>query len=119
MFRGDEMNIQRPRLGRIKQLHQASEENGPCMFCGKPMKEWKLGEECHAKLRQSCVPMLIHPEMKSAFRQFSRNGRWGTCGDCPCDSNDEPYPEFCSHTKRSDHNLNVDQLVDAHKGSLK
>lgn len=45
------------------------------------------------------------------FRQFSRNGRWGTCVDCPRDTNGDAYPEFCVHTHRYDHNLSVDELA--------
>jgi hypothetical protein len=49
------------------------------------------------------------------FRQFSRNGRWGTCADCPRDSLGAAYPEFCRETSRYDHALNVDQLVSNYK----
>lgn len=63
--------------------------------------------------------MKIHPDMKDAFRQFSRNGRWGTCGGCPRDSNGNTYPEFCGLTNRHDHNLDVDALANSHKTYLK
>ena len=46
---------------------------------------------------------------------FSRNGRWGTCVDCPSDSNGMLYPEFCSNTDRYDHKLTVDGLAEQHK----
>jgi hypothetical protein len=51
------------------------------------------------------------------FRQFSRNGRWGTCADCPREHNDRrrAYPEFCVHTKRYDHLLTVDDLCENYK----
>src|SRR3989344_7096954 len=39
-----------PPLGRIRQLHQAAEEGGPCMFCSKPMRQWQTGEECRNKM---------------------------------------------------------------------
>ena len=49
------------------------------------------------------------------FRQFSRNGRWGTCGDCPRDSENCAYPEFCKNTSRYDHLLDVDGLCQQYK----
>lgn len=36
----------KPPLGKIKLLHQASEEMGPCRYCGKPMSLWKPMEQC-------------------------------------------------------------------------
>jgi hypothetical protein len=57
----------------------------------------------------------IDSSIKDAFRQFSRNGRWGTCSDCPRDSSGNAYPEFCEWTDRYDHNLDVDALADQHK----
>ena len=45
------------------------------------------------------------------FRMFSRNGRWGTCVECPRDVSGEVYPEFCPHTGRYDHQLTLDDLV--------
>lgn len=51
-------------------------------------------------------------EHADKFRQFSRNGRWGTCGSCPFDHRTKTaYPEFCKETNRYDHNLDADQLV--------
>ncbi len=55
--------------------------------------------------------------MKSHFMCFIRIERWGTCGDCPR-SGGEAYPEFCIHTKRYDHNLDIDQLVEQYKRRL-
>jgi hypothetical protein len=55
----------------------------------------------------------IPPEMVDPFLQFSRNGRWGTCVDCPRDSQYRVYPEFCKETKRYDHQLTVEELADA------
>lgn len=49
-------------------------------------------------------------EMGPHFRAFSRNGRWGTCGGCPR-SGPDVYPEFCTDTKRGDHQLTLDGLV--------
>ena len=50
---------------------------------------------------------------RSAFNQFSRNGRWGTCADCPRDSENNAYPEFCKNTKRYDHLLNMKALAES------
>jgi len=60
----------------------------------------------------------IHRDAKSGFLQFSRNGRWGTCGDCPRDSNGIVYPEFCKFTDRYDHNLKLAELVKFHEEHL-
>lgn len=51
-------------------------------------------------------------ERADAFRQFSRNGRWGTCGGCPRDARGDAYPEFCEHTERYDHQLTATQLAE-------
>jgi hypothetical protein len=61
----------------------------------------------------------IVPEMREAFLQFSRNGRWGTCADCPRDVDERAFPEFCVNTDRYDHQLTVDFLVEQHKIRLK
>jgi hypothetical protein len=53
---------------------------------------------------------------KEAFKQFMRNERWGTCGSCPRDSEAVVYPEFCVNTKRYDHNLTIEKLVEFFKG---
>jgi hypothetical protein len=50
-------------------------------------------------------------ELSDAFRQCSRNGRWGTCGGCPRDRENHAYPEFCGDTKRYDHQLTVAELA--------
>lgn len=49
-------------------------------------------------------------EMSKHFVCFSRNGRWGTCGDCPRDTVGNPYPEFCVYTSRGDHKLDIEDL---------
>jgi hypothetical protein len=49
------------------------------------------------------------------FHCFARNGRWGTCGFCPKDGHHNVYPEFCEHTDRYDHHLNVDALANQFK----
>ncbi|HEY6117456.1 MAG TPA: hypothetical protein VI172_16000 [Candidatus Dormibacteraeota bacterium] len=51
-------------------------------------------------------------ERADAFRQFARNGRWGTCVDCPMDRRGDAYPEFCEHTTRCDHRLTADGLAE-------
>lgn len=57
------------------------------------------------KLRNAVRRIGLH------FHMFARNGRWGTCGDCPRDTADNIYPEFCPNTKRYDHLLTLDELV--------
>lgn len=49
-------------------------------------------------------------EMHYAFSQFERNGRWGTCGECPVIGLYK-YPEFCKNSHRADHGLTFTQLV--------
>lgn len=50
-------------------------------------------------------------ELRSELADFSRNGRWGTCGACPCDGYGRKLPELCEFTERADHQLDVDALV--------
>lgn len=45
-----------------------------------------------------------------ALIMFARNGRWGTCVDCPKDSRNNIYPEFCQNTARYDHHLDMNEL---------
>lgn len=45
------------------------------------------------------------------FVMFSRNGRWGTCGDCPQDAAGNLHPEFCGNTDRYDHHLTAMNLA--------
>ena len=59
----------------------------------------------------------INTEMRDRFRQFSRNGRWGTCGACPRDRDGNAYPEACEFTERGDHTLDVDSLAEQFKRS--
>jgi hypothetical protein len=49
-------------------------------------------------------------ELRSAFADFSRNGRWGTCGECPQDGYGRNLPELCAFTSRDDHQLDIDAL---------
>lgn len=72
------------------------------------------------------MTLLIHDlqrkavkRMADGFRQFSRNGRWGTCADCPCDSHNHAYPEFCVNTDRYDHQLTANSLANQFENDLK
>ena len=58
---------------------------------------------------------FIPSDIAEAFVQFSRNGRWGTCCDCPRDTDGKAYPEFCANAERGDHYLTIDQLAAQHK----
>jgi len=58
---------------------------------------------------------FVAPDIAERFVMFARNGRWGTCVDCPHDVNGRYYPEFCVHTDRYDHKIGIDQLVVDHK----
>lgn len=58
-------------------------------------------------------PKYETERMRDYYQQFSRNFRWGTCVDCPRDSEGHVYPEFCGHTERHDHNLNAEELLSA------
>lgn len=52
-------------------------------------------------------------ECADSFRQFSRNGRWGTCVGCPRDTAGHAYPEFCADAERYDHKLTAAQLAES------
>lgn len=51
------------------------------------------------------------------LRMFARNGRWGTCVDCPRDSEHNAYPEFCKNTERYDHQLDMKGLAESWENS--
>jgi hypothetical protein len=53
----------------------------------------------------------MRESIRDAFRQFARNGRWGTCAGCPRDTEGRAYPEFCADINRHDHQLDVDKLA--------
>lgn len=57
-------------------------------------------------------------EMHYAFSQFERNGRWGTCGECPV-VRLHPHPEWCENRARSDHWLTFPQLVMQYQQRIK
>jgi hypothetical protein len=44
-----------------------------------------------------------------SLRQFARNGRWGTCVECPR-ADGQTFIEFCENTDRYDHQLTWDSL---------
>lgn len=56
---------------------------------------------------------------EEGFKCFIRNERWGTCADCPRDSQNNPFPEFCENTTREDHLLSLDSLCEQYKFSLR
>lgn len=58
---------------------------------------------------------FVSPDIARHFVAFARNGRWGTCCDCPRDTDGSAYPEFCKHTHRSDHHLTIKDLVNQHE----
>jgi hypothetical protein len=63
------------------------------------------------------TPMTIQTEktlreIGDNFRQFARNGRWGTCGGCPRDVQGNAYPEHCADTDRYDHQLGASSLAE-------
>ena len=55
------------------------------------------------------------PPMKERFMLFARNGRWGTCSDCPRDEAGMAYPERCNNTMLPPHHLGIDALVASYK----
>jgi hypothetical protein len=57
--------------------------------------------------------------MSDAFRQFARNGRWGTCGACPRDGRGDAYPEYCQFTNRYDHQIDVKSLGEQFENDLR
>lgn len=52
----------------------------------------------------AAVPPL-DPDHHERDALCARNGRWGTCVECPRDEHGHAYPERCVHTRRSDHQL--------------
>lgn len=49
MYIEDDNFAVRPPLGEIIRLHQAYEGTVVCLYCGKPVKEWKSMEKCPAR----------------------------------------------------------------------
>lgn len=58
------------------------------------------------------------PGVIDGFKQFARNGRWGTCSGCPY-ADGQKFPEFCEDTNRYDHKLTLPQLVETYGNYLK
>lgn len=63
---------------------------------------------------------------RTGIQALGRNGRWGTCTDCPRSGDGLVLPELCKNTKRSDHQFtmkdfhdywqsNVQPIIDAAK----
>lgn len=42
----------KPPLGEIVRLHQAYEGTVVCLYCGKPINEWKPMEKCLAQYEE-------------------------------------------------------------------
>lgn len=61
---------------------------------------------------------LAAAETRQALADFSRNGRWGTCGGCPRDGTGKKLPELCEDTDRSDHQLDIDSLARHFKNAV-
>lgn len=57
------------------------------------------------------IPAELSHTSKRGLQDFARNGRWGTCGECPEDGDGRKLPELCSNTKRYDHWLDFASLV--------
>ena len=49
---------------------------------------------------------------RDGFACFMRNGRWGSCGNCPRLTDGTVLPELCPDTDRSDHQSTLEGLVD-------
>lgn len=52
--------------------------------------------------------------VKRALTHFARNGRWGTCVECPRDGDGNQLPELCPETNRGDHWLKLSDIVESH-----
>jgi len=83
--------------------------------------EAKKHEPVPPDQREKVISLILknNPRMEEhtklhMMNQMMRNGRWGTCVDCP-DAEGKPggdvyilYPENCPNTDRSDHWLGVE-----------
>lgn len=54
----------------------------------------------------------------TAWCCFARNGRWGTCVECPRAYDGEVFPEFCPNTARYDHQLTLASLTEYYERNL-
>lgn len=50
-------------------------------------------------------PPELWPEIIQGAALLERNGRWGTCAECPRAEDGSPLPETCKNTNREDHRL--------------
>jgi hypothetical protein len=55
---------------------------------------------------------------RTCWECFGRNGRWGTCVECPRAYDGSVFPEFCPNTERYDHQLTIESLVESHKRAI-
>lgn len=51
-------------------------------------------------------------EFAPRLAALGRNGRWGTCVECPCAGDGTVLPELCVNTDRYDHQLTMKVLAD-------
>ncbi len=79
----------------------------PLAFCEahRPLAEVRYcrGSECECEALQGKDWCDAHWREVERTICLSRNGRWGTCGDCPRDEDGFPQPESCVNTARYDH----------------
>ena len=68
-------------------------------------------------IREEAVQLALN-STRDSFRQFLRNGRWGTCADCPRNNEGHAYPELCKHFSRYDHYLSIDDLASNYSRNL-
>ena len=60
----------------------------------------------------------ISKSLLGMFEQFRRNGKWGTCVDCPR-TDGKVFPEFCINFNRYDHNLDLESLCEQYELMLR
>ena len=74
------------------------------------MAQEASGEEVNKEQKRNEVISLINksqgPDHHSRNELLLRNGRWGTCVDCP-KRDGNIFPEECINTTRYDHNIEV------------
>ena len=68
-----------------------------------------MEDKDYINLLEESLKCYIDKTMLYALRSYRRNNRWGTCVDCP---ESGKYPEKCKHTKRFDHQLDLEGLFD-------
>lgn len=119
----------------LKHIVAAANSDHQCLNLADQIRAWERATECPdpdsaraliaAMRRDLCRSLLrdFHEEKatvdplrsghprRAAILAYARNGRWGTCVECPRDGNGEEYPEACRFAERSDHLLSVDDLA--------